>query len=149
MVVTITYRLASLGFLAHPALTAENGAAPTNFAMLDQQAAMRWVKNNIQSFSGNPDNVTIGGESGGSISLAVHQISPLATGLFHRALQISGGPIRKGVPLRDAETEGLEDAGSLGCPGSCRHTGLLAHAAFCHGARRHDASFREVLVASH
>jgi para-nitrobenzyl esterase len=81
-VVTINYRLGPLGFLSHPALTAEGGGASGNYGLMDQQAALQWVKRNIAAFGGDPANVTIFGESAGGLSTHSQIVSPLAAGLF-------------------------------------------------------------------
>ena len=87
VLVSINYRLGALGFLAHPELSAEseNGTSG-NYGFLDQIAALQWVKENIAPFGGDPDNVTIFGESAGGTSVSVLCSSPLAKGLFHRAI---------------------------------------------------------------
>jgi para-nitrobenzyl esterase len=92
VVVTINYRLGALGFMAHPALSAEPGAsnASGNYGLMDQQAALRWVRDNIANFSGNRNNVTIFGESAGGFSVHAHLASPGSTGLFHKAIIQSG-----------------------------------------------------------
>jgi para-nitrobenzyl esterase len=90
VVVTTNYRLGILGYLAHPALTAEQGGASGNYGFLDQQAALDWVRRNIKHFGGNPDNVTIFGESAGGLSVHTQLASPLAAGLFDRAIIESG-----------------------------------------------------------
>ncbi len=84
VVVTLNYRLGALGFFAHPALAAEGGAF--NFGLLDQIAALRWVKRNIARFGGDPGNVTIFGQSAGAQSVLALFASPLATGLFHKGI---------------------------------------------------------------
>src|SRR5262245_24541302 len=87
IVVTVNYRLNIFGLFAHPELTAESEHHSSgNYAFLDQIAALRWVKNNIAQFGGDPGNVTIFGQSGGSRSVAFQMASPLAKGLFHRAI---------------------------------------------------------------
>src|SRR5215831_4499079 len=86
VVVTINYRIGELGFLAHPALSTESSTgASGNYGLMDQQAALRWVQRNIRAFGGNPDNVTIFGESAGGLSVHSELASPLAAGLFHKA----------------------------------------------------------------
>jgi para-nitrobenzyl esterase len=91
VLVTINYRLGVFGFLAHPELTRESGRnASGNWGMLDQVAALRWVTDNIAAFGGNPQNVTIFGESAGSFAVSALMASPLARGLFHKAIGESG-----------------------------------------------------------
>jgi para-nitrobenzyl esterase len=119
VLVEINYRLGVLGFLAHPDLTAESGRnASGNYGLLDQVAALEWVRDNITGFGGNPDNVTIFGESAGSFSVSALMASPLARGLFHRAIGESGGyfaattlPL---LPLAEAEARGAALAASVG-----------------------------------
>ena len=72
VVVTMNYRLNMFGFLCHPEITAENPDEPANFGLLDQRLAMEWVKDNIQAFGGDPDNITIGGQSAGGGSVLNH-----------------------------------------------------------------------------
>jgi para-nitrobenzyl esterase len=116
VVVTVNYRLNALGLLAHPALTAETGSSG-NFALLDLVAGLHWVKRNIVAFSGNPDAVTVSGESAGSMYVSLLMSSPLARGLFHRAIGQSGAqfpsPERPILPLKEAEQLGQGFAGML------------------------------------
>jgi len=92
VVVTINYRLGPFGFLAHPELTEESEHGSSgNYGVLDQIAALEWVQRNIAAFCGDPDRVTIFGESAGSWSVCFLVASPLAKGLFHRAIGQSGG----------------------------------------------------------
>jgi para-nitrobenzyl esterase len=115
VVVTINYRLGPLGFLAHPSLDAENPHHVSgNYGLLDQQAAMLWVKNNIRAFGGNPNNITIAGESAGAISVGLQMISPKAKGLFERAIMESG-PFLPQRMLKQAEVRGIKFAHKLGC----------------------------------
>lgn len=94
VVVTINYRLGPLGFLVHPLLSKESAHnASGNYGLLDQIAALKWVQKNIAAFGGNPDRVTIFGQSAGSRSVTLLMISPLSAGLFHRVIAESGGPI--------------------------------------------------------
>jgi para-nitrobenzyl esterase len=91
VVVTINYRLGVLGYLAHPELSAESpDHISGNYGLLDQMAALRWVKRNIRSFGGDPERVTIFGASSGSLDVCDLMASPLASGLFHRAILQSG-----------------------------------------------------------
>ena len=94
VVVTINYRLGPLGFLVHPLLSKESVHGTSgNYGLLDQIAALKWVQKNIAAFGGNPDRVTIFGQSAGSRSVSLLLISPMSAGLFHRAIAESGGPI--------------------------------------------------------
>jgi para-nitrobenzyl esterase len=86
VVVSLNYRLGHLGFFAHPAFEREFPNAPVNFGLLDQIAALRWVKDNIIAFGGDPGNVTIFGESAGAASVLALFASPMATGLFHKGI---------------------------------------------------------------
>ena len=122
IVVTFNFRLGRLGFLAHPELSAEAGTSG-NYGLLDQIAALRWVQENISAFGGDPDRVTLFGQSSGSSSVSLLMASPLAKGLFHRAIAQSGGEFwpperNKGLPglssLRDAEEQGAQLAAELG-----------------------------------
>jgi para-nitrobenzyl esterase len=90
--VNIAYRVGPLGFLAHPELSAETpNHVSGNYGLLDQISALKWVKSNIAAFGGDPDRVTIFGESAGAISVSILCASPLAKGLFERAISESGG----------------------------------------------------------
>ena len=90
VVVTINYRLGLIGYFAHPELSGESEKGVSgNYGTLDQIAALRWVKDNIMAFGGDPDNVTIFGESAGGESVAHMMSSPLARGLFHKAIMQS------------------------------------------------------------
>jgi para-nitrobenzyl esterase len=92
VIVTFNYRLGSLGFFAHPELAKESGHnASGNYGMMDAIAALQWVKRNISAFGGDPNNVTIAGESAGAIMVGALLGSPLAKGLYHRAIAESGG----------------------------------------------------------
>ncbi|MGO8991284.1 MAG: carboxylesterase/lipase family protein [bacterium] len=118
VVVTINYRLGFLGFLAHPALSAEtNYGGSGDYGFMDQQAAFNWVQRNIKSFGGNPDNVTIFGESAGGLSVHTQLASPEAAGLFDRAIVESGAYFLNTTPLATAEFIGTQVATAVGCPG--------------------------------
>ncbi|MDR1780036.1 MAG: carboxylesterase family protein [Tannerella sp.] len=111
--VTINYRLGLLGFLATPELSAENpNHVSGNYGILDQIAALKWVKDNIAAFGGNPDCITIAGQSAGSMSVNCLLVSPLAKGLFHRAIAQSGSLISGNRPisgtLQNAEQTGTK-----------------------------------------
>ncbi len=114
IVVTINYRLGIFGFFAHPALTAESGHhASGNYAVLDQIAALEWVKKNVAAFGGDTSRVTIFGESAGSWAVNALVASPLAKGLFQRAIGESGGSFSSMRTLADAEKAGEQLAASL------------------------------------
>ena len=119
VLVTINYRLGPFGFLAHPALTAESEhAASGNYGLLDKVAALEWVRDNAAVFGGDPGNVTIFGQSAGSWSVCYLMASPLAVGLFHKAIGQSGGCFRGGRPdLAAAHEAGLAAAAELGVEG--------------------------------
>jgi len=112
--VTINYRLGLFGFFAHPELTAESEHnASGNYAILDQIAALSWVKNNIAAFGGDPSNVTIAGQSAGSMSVNVLAATPLAKGLFAKMIAESGANVIAGAfggvtDLLTAEQRGVE-----------------------------------------
>lgn len=92
VLVSIAYRVGQLGFLAHPDLSAENpNGVSGNYGILDQIAGLEWIQKNIAAFGGDPDKVTIFGESAGGISVSMLCASPLAKGLFHGAISQSGG----------------------------------------------------------
>jgi para-nitrobenzyl esterase len=114
VIVTINYRLGIFGFFAHPALSAESGHhASGNYALLDQIAALQWVQKNIAAFGGDPGRVTIFGESAGSWAVNVLMASPLAKGLFQRAIGESGGSFSPMKTLTEAEKEGEKLAASI------------------------------------
>jgi para-nitrobenzyl esterase len=113
VLVTINYRLGLFGFFAHPELTRESPHhASGNYGLLDQVAALQWVQKNIAVFGGDPKHVTIFGESAGSWSVNYLMASPLAKGLFERAIGESGGDFNGQDKLADAEAAGLKFAKS-------------------------------------
>ena len=119
LVVSFNYRVGALGFLSHPELTAESGHdASGNYALMDAIAALRWVKANIAAFGGDPDNVTIFGQSAGACMDAALVGSPEAKGLFRRAISESGAwmglGIAKMTPRAKAEAQTVEAAQKLG-----------------------------------
>jgi para-nitrobenzyl esterase len=115
VVVTINYRLGVLGFLALPELTAESPRHSSgNYGSMDQIAALLWVQRNIAAFGGDPGRVTIFGQSAGSVSVNVLMASPLANGLFQRAIGESGGSFGPMMTLAEAEKRGLKISVELG-----------------------------------
>jgi para-nitrobenzyl esterase len=112
LVVTVNYRLGALGFLAHPALGA--GGNIGNYGLADQQAALRWVHDNIAAFGGDPDKVTIAGESAGAMSVCDHLVAPGSAGLF-RAAVIQSGPCQAQLALPEAQRASLAYARAAGC----------------------------------
>jgi para-nitrobenzyl esterase len=113
-VVTINYRLGALGFLADSALAGPSGAAG-DYGLMDQQAALRWVRANISRFGGDPRDVTLFGESAGGLSVLSQLVSPGAAGLFQRAIVESGSYDPGQAPLASAEGEGAAFAAKVGC----------------------------------
>ncbi|GHA43285.1 carboxylic ester hydrolase [Salinimicrobium marinum] len=118
VVVTTNYRLNIFGFFAHPELSEEAPYnASGNYGLLDQNAALNWVQNNIEGFGGNPEKVTIAGESAGSISVSAQMASPLSKDLIAGAIGESGAaiePTMAPVSLDEAEQNGLEFAEAAG-----------------------------------
>lgn len=121
VLVSIAYRVGQLGFLAHPELSAESPIHVSgNYGLLDQIAGLQWIKKNIAAFGGNPDKVTIFGESAGGISVSMLCASPLAKGLFEGAISESGGSFGPTRPttypgenmktLKQAEADGVNYA---------------------------------------
>lgn len=120
LVVSIQYRLGSLGFLSHPALSREQGGHSGNYGLMDQQAALAWVKRNIAAFGGDPARVTIAGESAGAMDVGLHMLLPGSRGLFAQAIEESG-TAGFGTPprtLADNERLGTIIAGRAGLPPS-------------------------------
>jgi para-nitrobenzyl esterase len=113
VLVTINYRVGPLGFLAHPALSADSKRSVSgNYGFLDQIAALKWVKTNIEAFGGDPDNVTIFGESAGGSSVEALCVSPLAKGLFHRA--IAQSPAGSSFTSLNESESGSQSAEEIG-----------------------------------
>jgi para-nitrobenzyl esterase len=115
VLVSVAYRVGPMGFLAHPELSAESGHGSGAYGIQDQIAGLKWVRENIAKFGGNPGNVTIFGESAGGISVAMLSASPAARGLFQRAISESGGSMSPPrTTLRQAEEQGKAYLESLG-----------------------------------
>jgi para-nitrobenzyl esterase len=115
IVVTLNYRLGALGFLAHPALAVDGEVG--NYGLADQQAALRWVHDNIADFGGDPDKVTIAGESAGAMSVCDHLVAPGSAGLF-RAAVIQSGPCQAQADRATAERVSVDYAAAAGCADS-------------------------------
>ena len=119
VVVTLNYRLGAFGFMAHPALAAESpNHSSGNYGLLDQIAALQWVQRNIARFGGDPARVTIFGESAGGMSVGALIGSPLAKGLFQRAILESGTGTTLLQARADAESKGAKLAAALGVTGT-------------------------------
>jgi para-nitrobenzyl esterase len=120
VVVTVQYRLGVFGFIAHPELTAESPHhASGNYGVQDQIAALRWVRDNIAKFGGDPRNVTIFGQSAGALDVGLLMTSPLARGLFHKAIELSGTVMIGGHPtasLKEGEQTGVKLAEKMNAP---------------------------------
>ena len=117
VVVTINYRLGALGFLSHPSLASSPGGASGNYGLMDQQAALRWVKENVARFGGDPHKVAIAGQSAGGLSVLAHLVSRGSRGLFQRAIVQSGAFALTQLPLAAAEAFGESFATAVGCSG--------------------------------
>jgi para-nitrobenzyl esterase len=107
ILVTVTYRLGVLGFFSHPLLSKEspNGVSG-NYGVMDQAAALKWIQNNIGQFGGDPDNITVFGQSAGAGSVQTLCASPISKGLISKAISMSGGGLsdmRPGIPLDTAQ----------------------------------------------
>jgi para-nitrobenzyl esterase len=120
VVVSINYRLGLLGYFAHPALTKEAGAGECsgNFGLLDQIAALTWVRDNIAVFGGDSGNVTVFGESAGGASILYLLASPRAKGLFQKAIVQSGGGWQPAIARAQKEAEGVKAADAMGLSGA-------------------------------
>jgi len=118
VVVTVNSRLGPFGYMAHPALAAE-GRGSGNFGTLDIRQSLEWVRDNIAAFGGDPNNVTIFGESGGGAKVTSQLASPLSHGLFHRAVVQSGSALvtaQRNTSREAAEARGVAVAAALGAP---------------------------------
>lgn len=120
VVVSMNYRVGAFGFLAHPGLSTESRvetgvSASGNYGLMDQQAALRWVQDNIHAFGGDPGNVTLFGESAGGMSVCAHLVSPLSAGLFRQAIIQSGPCMSHNPALAAAEKQGELLVQKAGC----------------------------------
>jgi para-nitrobenzyl esterase len=147
IVVTINYRLGVFGFLAHPELTAESPHhASGNYGLMDQIAALRWLQKNISAFGGNPDRMTIAGQSAGAGSIHHLIVSPEARGLFERAIAQSG-PWKHGdrsPTLAEAEDQGGKFASAIAAPSLAELRKLSASELFAR-YQAHEFRFRPVV----
>ena len=140
--VSFNYRLGALGFFSHPDVVKDSG----DFGLMDQQAALHWVHENIAVFGGDPTRVTIGGESAGGYSVCAHLAAPGSAGLFAQAMMQSGSCIS--IPLGQAQKNAAEIAGAVGCKGPDRPSACapfrLAGSSTCriHHMRRRRVSHR-------
>ncbi len=112
IVVTINYRLGALGFLAHPSLGPPGQVG--NYGLADQQAALRWVRDNIEHFGGDPTRITLAGESAGGMSVCDHLVAPESKGLFASAI-IMSAPCQAQASLQVAQDRSVDYASALGC----------------------------------
>lgn len=119
LVVTINYRLGLMGFFCHPQLSSETPQGTSgNYALLDMREALLWLHENVSTFGGDPDKITVAGQSGGSVGTSCMLMSPLTTGLCRSVILESGCPLLGGMmdpkPLSEMESEGLTFAEKLG-----------------------------------
>jgi len=120
VVVNVDYRLGPLGFLALPELAEEDPHGSSgNYGILDQIQGLEWIQRNIEAFGGDPDNVTIFGQSAGGVSVGLLVTSPLAQGLFHRAISMSGS-FDKSFTMQEQFETGKKFAQQMGCGGPDR-----------------------------
>jgi para-nitrobenzyl esterase len=136
VVVTINYRVGVMGFFSHPGLRAE-GSRSGNQGLADQQLAMRWVQENIVAFGGDPDNVTLFGESAGAQDTCLQVVSPTARGLFHRGIAESGGCMTYRPEAAIAEQQVQAFAEAVGCSGAADELACLR-----------DKPVRDLLIAA-
>jgi para-nitrobenzyl esterase len=138
VVVNVNYRVGSLGFMAHPELTKEQGGASGNYGIQDQIAALQWVRDNIKAFGGDATKVTIAGQSAGAMSVQALLVSPLAKGLFRGAIiQSPAAPGTNGnyTPLATAEQTSVTALGNAGVTSIATARALPAAQAYRSGGR--------------
>jgi len=128
VLVTLNYRLGVLGFFAHPALTAKAGAEPLgNYALMDQIAALQWIRHNIERFGGDPKNITVFGESAGALDILALMATADAAQLFDRAI-VESAPVSRGWRrLTEAEAYGVQVAARAGLTGAQATAPALRH----------------------
>ncbi len=138
--VSINYRVGVFGFFAHPELTRESGrGASGNYGLMDQVAALQWVQQNIAAFGGDPRNVTIAGQSAGAMSVNCLVASPLAKGLFGKAIAQSGANFSRGsATLAQSEEDGLQVARTLNAPTLAELRSISARELLVKGKGRHS-----------
>lgn len=158
VLVTVNSRLGPIGYLAHPALSAENEQGISgNYGTLDLRASLEWVRDNIAAFGGDPNNVTIFGESGGGTKTISQMATPLARDLFHRAIVESGSALvsaERVTMLKDAEETGKKLVASLGIDNTAEDALTKMRAAtwqdLIAAASKEDVGFRaNVVVDGH
>ncbi|WP_198354299.1 carboxylesterase/lipase family protein [Sphingomonas sp. MA1305] len=148
VVVTINYRLGVFGFLAHPALTAESREHSSgNYGMLDQAAALAWVRRNIAAFGGDPKRITIGGESAGSLAVSALMTSPLSRDAIAGAIGESGAVMQTltPAPLAAAERDGTAFAAAQGATTAAALRALPAETLLAAQSRQPGVAFRPVI----
>ena len=144
VLVTVNYRLGIFGFLAHPELTRESSHhASGNYALMDQIAALRWVRDNIAKFGGDPKNITVFGQSAGAQNTSLLMTSPLSKDLFQRAIVQSGSALMPLPALAEAEKSGVRVATALKAPagdGAIKYLRQLSPQDLLNGVPRQDPS---------
>ena len=148
VVVTVNYRLGAFGFFVHPELTAESPHhASGNYGLLDQAAALAWVKRNIAAFGGDPEHITVGGESAGSMSVSALMVSPLSRGQIAGAIGESGAMMQKWTPpaRADIEKKGAAFAQAIGAPTLATLRALSADALLEAQGKAQDMPFDAVI----
>ena len=127
LVIAPRYRVGAFGFLGHRALSTEDGSYPSsaNYGLLDQRLALRWVRDHIADFGGDPAGITVAGRGAGGDSLGLHLVSPPSAGLFSRAILQGRFASSKWVTLADAESVGESFAAALGCTDRASVLGCL------------------------
>ena len=148
VIVAPNYRLGPFGFLAHSALATEERGVAGNYGLLDQRAALIWVRDHIAAFGGDPNNVTLGGQSAGAHSVGLHLVSPGSLGLFHRAIMQSGYASFRWRTMPDGQVQAAQFAAALGCTSAdpTSTAGMSAKQESRSGAPRDATSFVRAAV---